>query len=125
MDFYDEVFPKNWLNCSVPVVFDFLGEETEEKATTFQKYLYFLLPRNKVIPDEFSAFLFYLPRKYFTSFIKNMDWSDFYSKMVSSIIEIQKEKQKNYEKQRQMQQYYSIPIAANRLFNSKRNRRKF
>lgn len=118
--FYDEVFSKNWLHCSVPVVFDFLGEEKEEQANIFQKYLYFLLPRNKVIPDEFSAFLLYMPRKDFVSFIKN-DWTLFYPELLSSILKIQKAKKEYYEKQRQIQQYYSIPIAANRF----RNRRRF
>ncbi len=120
IDFYDEVFPKNWINCSVPIVFDFLGEEKEEQANVFQKYLYFLLPRNKVMPDEFSAYLLYIPRKDFIPLIKN-EWELFYPKLLSSITEIQKAKSELYEKQKRMQQYYSIPIAANRF----RNRRRF
>ena len=45
VDFPDEVFPKNWLNSSVPVIFDFCGlsalEQDEIKNT-----LWCLLPEN-------------------------------------------------------------------------------
>jgi len=85
---YDKVLPKNWLDCSVPVVFDFLGES--EKATAFQKDLYFLLPRKEVKPDENSAYLFCLPRKNFSSFVRLSDWIDFYPKLLSNIIDLQK-----------------------------------
>jgi len=37
IDFYDEVFSKNWIQCSVPVIFDFLGIENENNAYTFKK----------------------------------------------------------------------------------------
>lgn len=107
IDFYDEVFPKNWINCSVPVVFDFLGLEEEEKAEIFQKYLYFLLPRDEVKPDDFSAFLLYLPRKDFFSLI-NKDWEWFYPKLLSGILEIQKAKE--IRNKRQPQSIFYFPI---------------
>ena len=87
--FCDEVFSKNWLHCSVPVVFDFLGLEKEENADVFQRYLYLLLPRAKVNPDDFSAFLLYLPRTLFPPLI-NDDWKMFYSELISGILKIQK-----------------------------------
>ena len=92
VDFCDEVFPKNWINCSVPVVFDFLGLEDEEKADVFQKYLYLLLPKQK--SNDSSAFMLYLPRTMFIPLINN-EWELFYPKLVSSIIDIQKAKRKS------------------------------
>ena len=92
VDFCDEVFPKNWINCSVPVVFDFLGLEDEEKADVFQKYLYLLLPKQK--SNDFSAFMLYLPRTMFIPLINN-EWELFYPKLVSSIIDIQKAKKES------------------------------
>ena len=92
--FCDEVFPKNWTNCTVPVVFDFLGLEDEEKANVFQRYLYFLLPRTKVKESDTSTFLLYLPRKDFLPLI-NSDWESFYTELISSIIKIQKAKREN------------------------------
>lgn len=92
VDFCDEVFPKNWINCSVPVVFDFLGIEKEENADVFQRYLYLLLPKPKA--DDFSAFMLYLPRTMFIPLINN-EWELFYHKLVSSIIDIQKAKKEN------------------------------
>ena len=86
---YDKVLPKNWINCSFPVVFDFLGES--DKSTAFQKNLYFLLPRKEVKPDENSAYLFCLPRKNFSSFVRLSDWTDFYPKLLSTIAKIQTE----------------------------------
>lgn len=80
---YDKISPKNWLNCSVTVVFDFLGEKKEEEANVFQKYLYFLLPRDKVKTDDFSAILLYTPRKYFIPLIKENKWQEVYSRMLS------------------------------------------
>lgn len=106
IDFYDEVFPKNWINCSVPVVFDFLGLEKEEKADVFQKYLYFLLPRDKVKPDDFSAFLLYLPRKEFLPLINN-EWELFYPKLLSRILEVQKTEE--IRRKRQPQSIFYFP----------------
>ncbi len=120
IDFYDEVFPKNWLNSSVPIVFDFLGEENEEQANIFQKYLYFLLPRDKVKPDDFSAFLFYIPRKDFIPLIKN-EWELFYPKLLSSITEIQKAKKMYYKYYKDLRKR----VVTNRIFIKCRNRRRF
>ena len=98
IDFYDEVLPKSWINSSVPVVLDFLGIEKEENADVFQKYLYFLLPRAKVQPNDFSMFLLYLPRKEFLPLINN-DWALFYPQLLSSITKIQKTQKGNSSSQ--------------------------
>ena len=119
VDFCDEVFPKNWINCSVPVVFDFLGLEDEEKANIFQKYLYFLLPRTKVKESETSAFLLYLPRKAFLPLI-NSDWELFYTELISSIIKIQKAKR---QKPPQPVVYYGYRHSPRRnIFKVRRHR---
>lgn len=128
IDFYYEVFPKNWLECSVPVIFDFLGIENENNANLFQKYLYCLLPIKIVQPDDWSAFLFYMPRKDFIPFIKNNEWQMFYPKLLSSIVEIQKA-QEGYRKQQELQQRQNnMRTLENRILNksiSNKYRRRF
>jgi hypothetical protein len=44
VDFPDEVFPKSWLNCSVPVVFDFNGHSFYEQDE-IKNTLWCLLPQ--------------------------------------------------------------------------------
>lgn len=82
---YSNTFPINWVNSSTPVAFDFLGEEKEEDVTTLRKFLYFLLPTKKIKMYDSSAFLFYIPRKEFISIIKNNEWQNLYSKILSKI----------------------------------------
>lgn len=85
--FYDEVFPKNWINCSVPVIFDFLGFEDKNHADSFHKYLYCLLPEG-IREKPSTMLLFYIPRQYFVSIVKNNEWHNFYSKLLSDISDI-------------------------------------
>ena len=120
--FYDEVLPKNWLNSSVPVIFDFSGLEEESNATIFQKYLYCLLPiKTTSIPKvdlqlDDKAFLFYFPRKDFIPFILNNEWTSFYSKLLLDIgnkkIEIKKQWEETEamlekERQKDLDRYYN------------------
>ncbi len=48
VDFPDEVFPKSWLNSSVPVIFDFCGLSTIEQDE-IKNTLWCLLPQRDVI----------------------------------------------------------------------------
>lgn len=47
VDFPDEVFPKNWLNSSVPVIFDFCGLITNEQDQ-LKNTLWCLLPQKEI-----------------------------------------------------------------------------
>ncbi len=47
VDFPDEVFPKNWLNSSVPVIFDFCGLTTTDKDE-IKNTLWCLLPQKDI-----------------------------------------------------------------------------
>lgn len=47
VDFPDEVFPKNWLNSSVPVIFDFFGPKTPNKDE-IRNTLWCLLPQKDI-----------------------------------------------------------------------------
>ncbi len=105
IEFYDEVFPKSWITCSVPVIFDFLGEVEEKGADVFQKFLYCLLPTTKIRKNEWNnAFLFYMPRKDFLPFILNNEWENFYSNLLSNI------EKKNIEEKEEWDRYYREEI---------------
>ena len=60
VDFPDEVFPKNWLNSRVTVIFDFLGLQTTEKSE-IKRTLWCLLPQE----DITQAVVFPLSRDLF------------------------------------------------------------
>lgn len=47
VDFPDEVFPKNWLNSTVPVIFDFIGLSTTEQ-NEIKDTLWCLLPQKEI-----------------------------------------------------------------------------
>ena len=85
VEFYDEVFPKTWLNSSVPVAFDFLGLEDEKTADKIQKFLYFLFPMSKINHDEWSIFLLCIPRNDFIPFIMEDKWNNFYLTLLADI----------------------------------------
>lgn len=81
-----ETFPIAWINSSVPVVFDFLGlEEIKKDTPILRKFLYVLLPLNTTKLYDSSAFLFYISREEFIELIKNNEWQNLYSKILSKI----------------------------------------
>lgn len=83
IDFVDEVFSKNWLHSSVPVLFDFSGNNDEQP-------LYCLLPEN-INKSSYSSFVFPISKNEFVSLIMSNQWSSFYSQLIDGIIAIQKE----------------------------------
>ncbi len=48
-EFADEVFPKNWLTCTSPVVFDFRGNELLVEQDDLRNHIFCLLPSKKQI----------------------------------------------------------------------------
>lgn len=120
VEFYDECFPKNWLKCSAPVIFDFLDLEEEKNADVFQKYLYCLLPIKT--RGGTDAFLFYISRKDFVPAIMNNEWQVLYNEVSSRINEIEKAKALYYKQQAEQRARYNMRVAENRILNKYRRR---
>ena len=71
IDFANDYFPRNWLNSSVPVVFDFLGLDTIDSASDIRDCLYCLFPSH----DECKAVFAIIPRKTFIRTVFNGEWN--------------------------------------------------
>lgn len=72
VDFVYDFFPSNWLNSSVPVVFDFLGLDNPDSADPNRKKLYCLFPSH----DEYEAVYAEIPRNVFIRTALNGEWSE-------------------------------------------------
>lgn len=71
IEFPDEVFPKNWLDSTVPIIFDFKGlENTIYNDNLNQLYCLFPLRRNGYVDFEIIS------RNAFIKSTINGDWSD-------------------------------------------------
>lgn len=95
----ENVFPLNWLNSSVPVVFDFKGLQTFEDEDDYRNKLYCLFPkriRHSIVIVEFTP----------TAFIKSTiegDWSTRIQNLITEYI-IPKNEQLNKLVEQHMQQ---------------------
>lgn len=89
IDFYKELFNKNWIDSKVPVMFDFSSLDKENINDRFNKYLVCLLPIRCGYKTTYqhtqASFLFYIKRNDFVSIIKNNTWNYFYYKLYSAI----------------------------------------
>ncbi len=83
VDFVEDVCPKNWINNSVPVLFDFTHNLDDQP-------LYCLLPRDKK-KDYYSSFILQISKNEFITRITNNQWQDFYSILCKGIADIEKE----------------------------------
>lgn len=92
VDFYKDLFNKNWLNSKVPVIFDFLELGKKNMNDMFNKYLFCLLPIRCGYKTTYqhtqASFLFYIKRNDFIFIIKNNTWNYFYDKLYCSIYSI-------------------------------------
>ncbi|MDP1727998.1 MAG: competence protein CoiA family protein [Bacteroidota bacterium] len=70
VDFPDEIFPANWIQSSVPVIFDFKGLETIDDINDARHYLYCLF--NKRVGRY--AILAEIPRKAFINNSIDGNW---------------------------------------------------
>lgn len=96
VDFPDEVFPKNWLNSFVPLIFDFKGLEATD-INDIRNRLYCLLPIRKgryAIVAEIS-------RKAFINTTVNGDWSLRVQKFIDDLFRPKQEQQKRIEPRQQ------------------------
>lgn len=72
VDFVYDFFPNNWLNSSVPVVFDFLGMDNPDSDNPKRQELYCLFPSH----DEYEAVYAVIPRKAFIKTVLSGEWSN-------------------------------------------------
>lgn len=76
----EENFPKAWLNSSVPVIFDFLGDETIiEHSDAQRKFLYCLYP----VIIGMSVYIEEIPRNAFVKSILEGEWLEKTQEFVS------------------------------------------
>jgi len=70
VDVPGECFPSDWLESTVPVIFDFLGLESIEDPNDLRNNLYCLFPQQ----NQREAILAFLPRKLFINKTINGEW---------------------------------------------------
>jgi hypothetical protein len=107
VDYIDEVFPKNWLNSSVPVLFDFKGIEDLIDNTDIRHNLYCLF---QVRVGRYSL-VAEIPRKAFIGTTINGEWITRSKSFIESLIPpknqpIQNQKIKTKPKHREGTHYY-------------------
>jgi len=97
--FPDECFPSAWLNSSVPVVFDFQGNEPGDNEKNIAKPLYCLFP-NRI---GGRAVLAIISRSDFINAILNGDllvWAD---RLMKDILQVKQEKEDQIARQQRQQ----------------------
>ena len=96
----DELLPKNWLNCSVPVIFDFKGLNLIENSNDLRHYIFCLLPIK-----DFNRYMVQIPIQIFVETAKSSLWENF---LVNCINQLQKYIQHKQQilRQRQFQNLY-------------------
>ena len=103
-DFADECFPRQWLYSDVPVIFDFLGDESSDTVDERRRKLYCLFPDD----NEFEAIFAVISRKAFINAAMCREWS---SRIQFYLDERRREKlehERRREKERkQMYAYYA------------------
>ena len=100
ISFADELLPKNWLNCSVPVIFDFKGLNLIENSNDLRHYIFCLLPIK-----DFNRYMVQIPIQIFVETAKSSLWENF---LVNCINQLQKYIQHKQQilRQRQFQNLY-------------------
>lgn len=91
----EDVFPANWLNSSVPVVFDFKGLQTFEDKDDYRNKLYCLFPkriRHSIVIAEFT------PKAFIKSTIEG-DWSTRIQKFIEELMPPKQEQPINISEQ--------------------------
>lgn len=98
------MFPRQWLYSDVPVIFDFLGDESSDTVDERRRKLYCLFPDD----NEFEAIFAVISRKAFINAAMSGEWS---SRMQCFLDERRMEKlerERRREKERkQMDAYYA------------------
>lgn len=91
--FVDDCFPRSWLKSSVPVIFDFLGNEPTTSTDDMRNNLYCLFPS----PSEWEAVFAEIPRKVFIKTTLNGEWSERVSAFLSELENERRERQRRRE----------------------------
>lgn len=120
VDFVDECFPRSWIKSSVPVVFDFLGNESLTTVEEMRQNLYCLFPNE----DEFEAVFAEISRKAFINSVMSGAWSQrvqyFLDDMKKQRLE---DKRRMAEAQRQVAAYYARRRYVRKIYRF--NKRRF
>lgn len=103
VDYPEEVFPENWLQSSVPVIFDYNGLDSIAYDNT-RNYLYCLFP----IRVGQYAILAEITRKAFVNASINGNWSLRIQKFMENLIRKNQEQQEQITLQRQQETRLSI-----------------
>jgi competence protein CoiA len=98
VDFVEECFPKSWIGTSVPVIFDFYGNEFSNNVEE-KNNLYCLFPRK----IGCYTILTQLPRKAFIKTVITGEWLLRANNFMNVIDQVNKEQQAQVEKLQRIQ----------------------
>jgi len=107
VDYPEEVFPSDWIESKVPVIFDFKGLEVLDDTNDIRNQLFCLLP----LRHGRYAVLAIIPRKAFLKTTLNGEWSSRVRNFIENIIHSKQgpESQKAPRQQPKMQVRRSEP----------------
>lgn len=95
VDFPEEYFPSAWLDSSVPVIFDFLGNDTKPELSGIRRILYCLFP----VKIGESVIIAEIQRSAFVNKIIDGEWLVRTKKFIDELIQLKRELQDQIEKQ--------------------------
>lgn len=98
IEFADEFFPRNWLNSSVPVIFDFLGNESLDSSDNVRKNMYCLFPSH----NEWEAVFATIPRQIFIRTALNGELSERIRNYMNKMEVEWQDKQRKREEERRV-----------------------
>lgn len=116
--FADECVSRQWLNSSVPVIFDFLGNESFSSVEEMRRNLYCLFPND----DKFEALFAEISRTAFINAVKSGKWS----LRVQNFLNERKRQRLEYERKMKEEQKRVAAYYALRRYRRmvRRNRRR-
>jgi hypothetical protein len=82
IDQIEEVFPSNWINSSVPVLFDFKGLDELKDKTDLRNNLYCLLP----VRQGWHSIIAEVPRDAFLRTTINSEWTSRTQNFIESLL---------------------------------------
>lgn len=107
IEFADECFPKNWLDSSVPVIFDFNGKTGIENEKQHRTWLYCVFPIRKGWLTIFAE----ISRQALIESIINDSWQTRYQNFINELIEhnkLKKQQEKLELEKRSARAFYEF-----------------
>ncbi|HEY1060090.1 MAG TPA: competence protein CoiA family protein [Daejeonella sp.] len=123
VEFADECFPKNWLDSSVPVIFDFKGEVPLDNTKNNKTFLYCIFP----IKIGWLTIFTEISRKALIKSIIDGEWQTRYDNFINNVVELNKLKAQQAKQELERQQAHARFEFNQRLLGriSTRGRRRF